>query len=375
MAPVWRWTGTEIAHRLLAHTKIVGVFQLLNKGEARVGKPPPDAIAGAATRIATGAPIPKGAGLVVRREDAEDNDTSITILETASPRPGDNIRRAGENIRQGQIALQPGTFISPTVAAALATFGHTRVAVHRRVRVGIIVTGDEVIDPAQTPTPFQLRDSHAIALRAMFGPVACIDLAAAARVPDDPDTLLRAFRSIIPRTDALILTAGVSVGPHDLVPAALRKINATTLFRGVPQRPGRPTLGAVTHDDKPVMGLPGNPLSVFVAARRIAACVLAPLAGISGGGGAGGIGLGGGDGWGVGGGGGLVVITNPDDRTIPLHWHRPVQRLPGSSTQAALIETKGSHDVPAAARSTGFIHVPPDTRAEGSFPYYPWTLA
>jgi molybdopterin molybdotransferase len=252
--------------------------------------------------------------------------------------------------------VDAGWPISPTIAGAIASFGRTEVAVRHRVRVGVIVTGDEVVGAGDAPTPFQIRDSHASALRAMLGGVPWIDLVAVGRVHDDPEALMQTAFTLLPRVDALFLTAGVSVGPRDLVPGVLVSLDVETLFRGVAQRPGRPTLGAIGPQGQLVMGLPGNPLSVFVAARRIAAPALAHMAGL------------GADALAP----TLVRIDQGDDKTIDVYWHRPV-RL-GADGTAALARITSSGDFAGAAPTDGFVQVPPRTHAAGLFPYYPWAI-
>lgn len=326
------------------------------RGEALVGRSPARVVPGSAMRIVTGAPIPAGADLVIRREDVEDRGEEITILEGSSHAPGDHIRRAGENIGEGDVAVGAGRIISPPVAGTLASFGRTEVSVFRRVRVGVIVTGDEVVDAADAPTAFQVRDSHAPTLRAMLGNVPWIDLVAVGRVGDDPEALLQTAFTLLPRVDALFFTAGVSVGPRDLVPGVLVSLDVETLFRGVAQRPGRPTLGAIGPQGQLVMGLPGNPLSVFVAARRIGVPALAHLAGL-----------------------GddallptLVRIDEADDATLSVYWHRPVRLGPNGTATLAHVTSSG--DFAGAAPTDGFVQVGPNARAEGLVSFYPWSV-
>jgi molybdopterin molybdotransferase len=256
------------------------------------------------------------------------------------------------------VAIDAGRTISPTVAGVLASFGRTRVPVFRRLRVGVIVTGDEVVDAAATPSPYEVRDSHAPALRAMLGAVPWIDLAPPIHVRDDEAALDHAARDTLAHADALIITAGVSVGPCDLVPDALSRLGAETLFRGVRQRPGRPTMGAITPDARPIFALPGNPLSVFVAARAIVAPVLAHMAGLNPNALA----------------PALVELSYPDHRAAPHHWHRLVTLE--AHGQARLVPMQSSGDIPAAARASGFVTIPPETNtnARTHHPYHPWNL-
>ncbi|GMV95676.1 MAG: molybdopterin molybdenumtransferase MoeA [Phycisphaerae bacterium] len=248
-------------------------------GEARIGEPPAELPPGAALRIFTGGCVPLGAEAVIRREDVDETVNPIVIRDPAAVRPGENIRRQGENLRAGQEVIPAGTLMHAPAAAALATFGCCRPVVYRRVRLGVLVTGDELAVVADQPPPWRIRDSNGPALAAMFGATPWIEVAATARCVDDLPGLTAALCRLLEDCDAVFLTGGVSRGDHDHVPAAVAAAGGSVVFHRLPIRPGRPILGALGPAGQAILGLPGNPVSVMVTARRFGVPVLRRLAG------------------------------------------------------------------------------------------------
>lgn len=325
-------------------------------GTAQAGRPPLT-LAGGAVRIFTGAPVPAGADLVLKREDVTEETDAIFISEqvVASARRWMNIRRRGENAPQGAVIADPGREVTPAIAAALAASGCTRPVVYRRVRMAVLVTGDEVLSVSDAVEPWQLRDSNCPAMRAMFGSKAWVELQPTSRAPDDPELLRRAISDLLGTADILLLTGGVSMGDRDFVPGVLKGLGARMVFHRVPQRPGRPVLGAVSADGKPILGLPGNPLSVLVTARRLAVPVAARLAGFAadpappr-----------------------LAHIDGGGAERLDLWWHRLVRLT--APDRASVVLGKGSGDIPSAARSDGFAEFPPGQAGPGPWPVYAWT--
>lgn len=327
-------------------------------GEARIGAEPPPLPEGAALRIVTGAAVPPGADTVVRREDTRESETKVEFPASAAQKyqPGANIRREGENAPAGTEVVGAGTVVTPAVAGALASFGCARPRVRKRVRVGVIVTGDEVLPADSIPSRWQLRDSNGPSLRALLGQIAWIEVMEQQRCGDDREELRRVVETALERCDALLLTGGVSMGTRDYVPSVLEEAGSRIVFHRVPQRPGKPVLGAIGPAGQAVLGLPGNPVSVLVTARRMALPALRRLAGFTdepipp-----------------------VVTLPEPDGKRLDLWWHRLV-RLTGPGA-AALVEGRGSGDIAAAARSDGFIEVPPGQSGPGPWPFYAWTQA
>lgn len=332
--------------------------------ESRIGRAPPAARRGGVVRIATGAPLPVGADAVVVREVVQESAGHVTVPAEAGVARGQHVRRAGENIRAGSTALSPGIAITPPVAALLASFGVATPRVYRRVRVGLLVTGDELLDTATATTDleaWQLRDANGPALVAMLSRVPWVEIAAVARVPDELAPLAAALADRLGTCDAVLLTGGVSRGDRDYVPAAVTRAGGQVAFHRLPIRPGKPLLGACDARGRAILGLPGNPVSVLTTARRFGGPVLRKLAGFSaavppvpqvlvpeGAGGA------------------------PDKPPLALWWHRLVRLT--SDGCAALVPTRGSGDSVSAARSDGFIEVPPCGGGCGPWPFYGWYL-
>jgi molybdopterin molybdotransferase len=223
---------------------------------------------GQAIGIMTGAPIPDGADCVVRVEHTRDAGADrVEIVEDGDV--GRNIRPKGEDVRRGETVLEPGRALRPGEIGVLAMLGHGRAPVHRRPRVGILATGDELVDVdgfAEVEAGRRIVNSNSYALdaavRAVGGDPVQLGIAI-----DDVDAVLARLERI-DTLDALLTTAGASVGEHDLVKDALERIGMRTLFWRVRMRPGSPfSFGLIPRPgsaDLPVFGLPGNPVSAVV---------------------------------------------------------------------------------------------------------------
>ncbi|MGH7243469.1 MAG: molybdopterin molybdotransferase MoeA [Phycisphaerales bacterium] len=329
--------------------------QLPISGDALIGLPPITLAANSAARIVTGAPIPLGADRVLRIEDITIAGNEISFnpaLETNLP-PKLFIRRKGENAEAGTEVVPSGTTITPAVASALASCGVPNPSVFRRLRVGILSTGDEVLGADATPQPWQLRDGNSAALHSLFSSLSIVESVEIRHAPDDQRRILAAASELLSRSDALFLSGGVSMGHRDLVPAALAQLGATTIFHKVPQRPGKPILAAMGPRQQLILGLPGNPVSVLVTAHRFGVPALEHLAGST-----------------APRHQPAISIANLDKQAIPLWWHRIVRLT--ADGRAELVDNNGSGDLIASARSTGFVEIPPSTSAPGPWPYYAW---
>jgi molybdopterin molybdotransferase len=229
--------------------------------------------------------------------------------------------------------------------------------VYRPVRVGILTTGDEVLPPEATPSPWQLRDSNGPALESLVSSLRWATLVSRSSALDDPEQLQKAFESLAAEADAVILTGGVSMGDYDYIPDVLRAAGVEIIFHRLAQRPGKPMLGAVARDGQAVLALPGNPVSVMVTARRLGLVALRQVAGFAepdpppa-----------------------TAVIDEPDDQVVDLWWHRLVAIT--AAGEASLVPSRGSGDLVSAARSDGFVEIPPKEPGPGPWPYYPWTAS
>ncbi len=305
-------------------------------------------------RIVTGGGVPEGANAILKREDVHESDGAIVVPRDVAERtkPGSFIRFAGENVCAGGRVLDQGTLIGAPVAGTLASFGVAHPLVTERVRVSVLSTGDEVLPPDSSPDRWQLRDSNAASLRAMLSPVPWIDLLQVRHVPDERDLLAASVRDALERSDAVFLTGGVSMGHRDFVPEAIRRNGGDVVFHRLPQKPGKPILGAVGPEGQPILALPGNPVSVLVTARRFGAPVLSALAGRTPTPAP------------------LVQLAEPDDATLPLWWYRLVRR--DDNGRYERVGGLSSGDVRSPAMADGFIETPPDRPADGPAPFFAW---
>lgn len=225
---------------------------------ARIGQSAVRCETGDAVYIVTGAPLPVGADAVIRVEDVIVKSNVMQMKDSARITPGANIRRRGENIRQGSVAVEAGVSVTPSVIATAAAFGADKLSIYSRVRVGVIVTGDELLSADDTPADHQIRDSSGHGLRALIGSLAWAECALATRTQDSLELIEKSLRIALDGCDALILTGGVSMGECDFVPEAVRRVGAEICFHRLPMRPGKPVLGAVAQGGEPILGFAGK---------------------------------------------------------------------------------------------------------------------
>lgn len=233
-------------------------------GEVAAGRPFNQSIgAGQAARIFTGGVVPVGVDAVVIQEDTT-RDGDIVIVNEAIA-PGKNIRPAGIDFREGDVLLPRGSLLSDRALALAASMNHPQLPVHRRPKVAILATGDELVPPGTTPSPGQIVTSNVFALAALARSEGAevIDLGVARDTMESTSGGIRHARDL--GADILLTTGGASVGDHDLVQAALKAEGFDMAFWKIALRPGKPLmngrLGAMR-----VLGLPGNPVSSYVCA-------------------------------------------------------------------------------------------------------------
>jgi molybdopterin molybdotransferase len=217
---------------------------------------------GEAIRIMTGAPVPEGADAIVMVERTLlEVDGSEVTVEVAA-RPGDHVRPAGDDIRPGQEVVTAGTLLGAGHLGVLASVGVDRVRVHRRPRVGVLSTGDELVTGAGPLAPGQIRDSNRVALLALLHGAGCegVDLGV---VADDEAAIAAAIRAGVTDCDALLTSGGVSVGDYDYVKAVLDGLGDMRWMQ-VAIKPAKP-FAFGTVEGVPVFGLPGNPVSSMVS--------------------------------------------------------------------------------------------------------------
>ncbi|ATJ84557.1 gephyrin-like molybdotransferase Glp [Halomonas beimenensis] len=312
-------------------------------------------VEGGCARIFTGAPVPRGADAVVPQERVE-LDGAGRVVFPGDIAPGANIRRRGEELEAGEPLLPAGTRLTPAAIAQLAGQGLASLTVRRRVRVALISTGDELIEPGEAWTPSAVYNSNAAMLRALLAAqgVEVLDLGAA---PDTPEALVAAFTRGRDEADLVLCTGGVSVGEEDHVRSVLELLGGL-VFHGVAIKPGKPValgyLGASRATGTPLVGLPGNPVASLVGWQFLA----------------------------------LPLVQGRQGRTPP-----PLQRFPvragfsrsaprgrrellrvvldwaGEVPVARLAGGQGSHMLSAARQAHGYLIIDPDTPVEEGHAY------
>ena len=247
----------------------------LNEGRAAAGAPFDGAVGpGGAIRILTGAVMPEGTDSVVMDEDVERDGDMIRF--GSGLKPGANCRKAGEDIRAGDVALTAGTRLGPAELARLASTGIASVDVHARLRVAIFSTGDELAEPGEPLIAGQIYDANRAMLLALVRAQG-VEAVDHGRIPDRPAAIASALTAAARDADAVIVSGGASGGDEDHVSRELSRMGAMALWR-IAMKPGRPlALGQI--EGVPVFGLPGNPVAAFVCFLIFARPALHRLAG------------------------------------------------------------------------------------------------
>ena len=317
-------------------------------GEVRAGGSLAGPLArGEAAEIMTGAPVPEGADAVVMVEYTTRQDASVTVERAAGP--GENVAPTGSEARAGQLLLPRGTRMGFAEIAVAAGVGKAQVSVYSSPRVGILSTGDEIVDVEAHPGPSQIRNSNSYSLSAQ------VEAAGAepVRLPiaaDDPVVLRHLIEEGL-ALDLLLLTGGVSMGKYDLVEPVLAEFGAEFFFTGAQIQPGRPVVFGRARREPGVQtatyffGLPGNPVSTMVTFEIFVRPILDALCGASprklrf-----------------------LQARLGTEIRTKTGLTRFLPARLSGEfeRTEVELVRWQGSGDAAAMARANCFLVVPPD---------------
>jgi molybdopterin molybdotransferase len=216
---------------------------------------------GLCARIMTGAPIPPGADAVVPVEWTDGDPRQVRIGN--QPDVGAFIRRAGEDIRPGDVVVRSGLLVGATQVGLLAAAGRRAVVVRPKPRVVVISTGAELVDLGEPLAYGQIVDSNSYALTAAVREAGAIAYQVGI-VPDEPRALTRAIEDHLIQADLIVTSGGVSVGAYDVVKQVLGQLG-TVAFEQVAMQPGMPQAFGVVGDDIPIFGLPGNPVSALVS--------------------------------------------------------------------------------------------------------------
>lgn len=307
------------------------------------GDAPPDPIRpGEAVRIMTGAPLPANATAIVPVEDSIRETGRVRFRE--APRAGAHVRHRGESVSAGSTLAVSGRRLTATDIALLALAGSDPVAVHRRPRVAVVATGNEIVPVSGDPGPGQLRDSNgpmlaSLCLERGLRPVR-ID-----RVRDDAESVARLFSEGFADADVLLTTGGVSAGDLDLLPAAAEGAGFELLFHGVSLRPGKPiVLGR--RGGHLWLGLPGNPVSAAVTFHLFGRELLGRLEGDDH--------------------AAAPRVSARLSRALPATPARETYRdaiwqVVDGESRVAPIRSAGSHDLGAYARANALVRIPAGT--------------
>jgi molybdopterin molybdotransferase len=253
-----------------------GIAELDEIGTAFAGAPfSEDCEPGQCVRIMTGALIPAGTDTVIMQEQVEIGDDGKIRIDF-DHRSGDNIRLAGEDIRQGETVIEAGVRLSPADLGVLASLGIAKLQIKRKPVVAFFSTGDELMSVGTPLEPGMIYDSNRYSLHGMLAslPVDIVDLGV---VRDNPDSMREALTSASEQADLVISTGGVSVGEADYIKPALAELGSTEFWK-IAIKPGRPlTFGQIGNSI--FMGLPGNPVAVMVTFSQFVAPAIEMLSG------------------------------------------------------------------------------------------------
>ena len=215
---------------------------------------------GSCMQVPTGGQVPDGADAVVMVEHSEDlGDQFRYMLKPVAP--GENVNAKGDDIALGGVAVPKGTLIEPRHTAILAALGISEFKVRKPLTVGILSTGDELVDYTETPKGTEIRNINSVTLAAAVVALGC-NAKTYPIVPDEEDALREAIDTVRKECDFLIISGGSSVGERDNVNRVLASFGEV-YFHGVALKPGKPTMFAMLDGDVPAFGLPGHPAAAF----------------------------------------------------------------------------------------------------------------
>ena len=252
-----------------------GVFAIV--GEVLMGRQSIQPVtAGGAMRIPTGGTLPLGADAVVPIEDVKQAGERIEIGKTVTA--GDCVTPAGADMKSGDTILRRGRELGAAEIGVLATLGIIAVRVYRRPIFGVLSSGDELIEPSQMPSPGEIRDSNRFAVAAALQAMG-VDARHYPTAADRPDALRSVLENAVRDCDGVVLTGGSSVGERDFTPRIVAELGSPgVLVHGLRVKPGKPTVLAAIGD-KPIFGLPGNPVSALMILEAVLRPLIAALTG------------------------------------------------------------------------------------------------
>ncbi len=236
-------------------------FTLL-EGEIKAGDHPVESpiMPGEAIRIYTGAPVPPGTYAVIPQEYTQEIGGRLRSSKVI--KDGENIRRKGEEVKEGQRVLKVGDFITPPVVGLLAALGREKVRVYKKPKMAVITTGSELVGPTPSPPPGKVIDSNMYQITAALRAWG-LEVVYSKRVEDDREALKEAVSEALEVAHIVITSGGVSVGRYDLITSVAEDLGIREVFWKVAQKPGKPLFFGI-KGRKLIFGLPGNPVSASV---------------------------------------------------------------------------------------------------------------
>ncbi|MDZ4165561.1 MAG: gephyrin-like molybdotransferase Glp [Smithellaceae bacterium] len=226
------------------------------------------------SKIMTGAPIPSGGDTVIRLEEIKEDGPDILIF--AEAKPGRDIRKSGEDVREGELVIPKGEVIRPAEIGMLASLGYSFLYVYQRPLVAVIATGNELVDIDEAPTSWSIITSNSYSLASQILECRAIPLQMGI-ARDTREEIRRKFQAA-GRADVIISSGGVSVGAYDLVREVIEEAGEGIQFWQVAMRPGKPfAFGRIAT--KPFFGLPGNPVSAMISFEQFVRPVLLKMMG------------------------------------------------------------------------------------------------
>lgn len=253
-------------------SEVLEVLEVISAGKA------PAKVIGSkqCSKIMTGAPLPDGADVVIMVEDVEElPDNKIKYLKDTVK---DNVCYIGEDIQADEVVLEKGTLIKPQHIAVMATVGAVNPLIYNKIKVGVISTGDELVEPDKKPAISQIRNSNAYQLLSQIEKLGAEANYIGIALDTEKSTremLNKAFAN----NDVVLLTGGVSMGDFDYVPKVLQELGVQLKFKSIAVQPGRPTVFGVKGQQY-IFGLPGNPVSSFVQFELLVKPLVYKLTGV-----------------------------------------------------------------------------------------------
>ncbi len=352
---VVRMDGVAIAYRVWeSGAREFPIAGLAKAGEARQILAHPSGC----IEVMTGAPCPEGCDTVIPYEEIRRYE-GRALAHTAHPRPGQHVDAGGSQCDSGQVLVAARVRLTAPRLAVAASVGKSALRVTRLARIAVVATGDELVEVETAPLPHQIRLSNPFGLGALLRTLAEIRVETAG---DDPARLSELFGRCLESADMLLVTGGVSAGKLDFVPEVLGRLGVKPVFHRLAQKPGKPLWFGVSPAGQPVFGLPGNPVSALVCARRFVVPLLQFNSGLN------------------------PFSPVPQIRLAAdiRSWERGTLFVPVAlrAEEAGWLTavpqpTQGSGDFTRLGDSDGFVEIPAGrgvVRAGEAAPYYAWEI-